>query len=316
MEIQAIIDALAHTDSEFPRQALQAAIAQQPEITPHLLEMLERAITNPEAAIASGSWDYGYAIFLLAQFRETRACPLIVKLASFPSDTLNRMLGDSITEDLHNILASVSGGDTRLIKSLIENPNADEFARSAAIESLLALVVEKLISRDEVIDYFRTLFNGGLEKKESFVWDGLIASATDLYPEELYEDIKKALLKGFANERIQDLDYVDQKIREGKEAVLAQLPERFHFIENFIEDMESWAWYQDEDIYQPVTEDSMASAWGATLLNLKEAVPDLFNRRREGSKADMPYIAPKKVGRNEPCPCGSGKKYKKCCGAA
>jgi uncharacterized protein len=23
-----------------------------------------------------------------------------------------------------------------------------------------------------------------------------------------------------------------------------------------------------------------------------------------------------KVGRNEPCPCGSGKKYKKCCGEA
>jgi len=25
-------------------------------------------------------------------------------------------------------------------------------------------------------------------------------------------------------------------------------------------------------------------------------------------------ISEKKVGRNEPCPCGSGKKYKKCCG--
>ena len=23
---------------------------------------------------------------------------------------------------------------------------------------------------------------------------------------------------------------------------------------------------------------------------------------------------PVKVGRNDPCPCGSGKKYKKCCG--
>ena len=22
----------------------------------------------------------------------------------------------------------------------------------------------------------------------------------------------------------------------------------------------------------------------------------------------------KKIGRNEPCPCGSGKKYKRCCG--
>ena len=27
-----------------------------------------------------------------------------------------------------------------------------------------------------------------------------------------------------------------------------------------------------------------------------------------------PQIAEKKVGRNAPCPCGSGKKYKKCCG--
>lgn len=28
----------------------------------------------------------------------------------------------------------------------------------------------------------------------------------------------------------------------------------------------------------------------------------------------QPVTAEKKVGRNEPCPCGSGKKYKKCCG--
>ena len=27
-----------------------------------------------------------------------------------------------------------------------------------------------------------------------------------------------------------------------------------------------------------------------------------------------PKIAEKKVERNEPCPCGSGKKFKKCCG--
>jgi len=25
-------------------------------------------------------------------------------------------------------------------------------------------------------------------------------------------------------------------------------------------------------------------------------------------------IGKKKIGRNDPCPCGSGKKYKKCCG--
>ncbi len=31
---------------------------------------------------------------------------------------------------------------------------------------------------------------------------------------------------------------------------------------------------------------------------------------------DKPYKRESpKVGRNDPCPCGSGKKYKKCCGA-
>jgi SEC-C motif-containing protein len=29
-----------------------------------------------------------------------------------------------------------------------------------------------------------------------------------------------------------------------------------------------------------------------------------------------PVVLGKQTGRNDPCPCGSGKKYKKCCGAA
>ena len=29
---------------------------------------------------------------------------------------------------------------------------------------------------------------------------------------------------------------------------------------------------------------------------------------------EYPDVVSKKVGRNDPCPCQSGKKYKKCCG--
>ena len=35
----------------------------------------------------------------------------------------------------------------------------------------------------------------------------------------------------------------------------------------------------------------------------------------ETTTAQRPVIAQHKAGRNDPCPCGSGKKYKKCCGA-
>lgn len=34
----------------------------------------------------------------------------------------------------------------------------------------------------------------------------------------------------------------------------------------------------------------------------------------DGSEPKQPVVNGKKVGRNDPCPCGSGKKYKKCCG--
>ncbi len=39
-----------------------------------------------------------------------------------------------------------------------------------------------------------------------------------------------------------------------------------------------------------------------------------MNRGEEGTKPRPVRRKEKKVGRNEPCPCGSGKKYKKCCG--
>jgi preprotein translocase subunit SecA len=35
----------------------------------------------------------------------------------------------------------------------------------------------------------------------------------------------------------------------------------------------------------------------------------------EASAPRQPVLVKEKVGRNDPCPCGSGKKYKKCCGA-
>jgi uncharacterized protein YecA (UPF0149 family) len=36
---------------------------------------------------------------------------------------------------------------------------------------------------------------------------------------------------------------------------------------------------------------------------------------REREQTPGPRTAPGKVGRNDPCPCGSGLKFKKCCAA-
>ena len=58
----------------------------------------------------------------------------------------------------------------------------------------------------------------------------------------------------------------------------------------------------------------------------KSMAQDTFNSARKNEVQDTcqdasccppknPYLREiPKVGRNEPCPCGNGKKFKKCCG--
>jgi preprotein translocase subunit SecA len=46
----------------------------------------------------------------------------------------------------------------------------------------------------------------------------------------------------------------------------------------------------------------------------REQVAKPMDTGSDGSLAKQPKKAKKEPGRNDPCPCGSGKKYKHCCG--
>src|SRR5271165_4552175 len=68
----------------------------------------------------------------------------------------------------------------------------------------------------------------------------------------------------------------------------------------------------------PITPDKREQVIAFMAAGLMNAY-EYFRKEREG---DLGVDAPEsrrnasKVGRNDPCPCGSGKKYKKCCGGA
>ena len=51
---------------------------------------------------------------------------------------------------------------------------------------------------------------------------------------------------------------------------------------------------------------------GILMSELSEKVK--MDMLRQLSQIEGKNTTQKKVGRNDPCPCGSGKKYKKCCG--
>ena len=46
---------------------------------------------------------------------------------------------------------------------------------------------------------------------------------------------------------------------------------------------------------------------------LKEELKDDVLKILKNYKRKIPELPKFKIGRNDPCPCGSGRKYKKCC---
>jgi preprotein translocase subunit SecA len=74
-----------------------------------------------------------------------------------------------------------------------------------------------------------------------------------------------------------------------------------------------------ELLAEDVKEAAMTAETASTIIKPTEVVIEAFdaavNGRRPGQQQGT-IVANDKVGRNEPCPCGSGKKYKKCHGVA
>ncbi len=280
MNIQQILKELEVNTGIFPRQAVEEAISKREQITPELLRILERAEQNVEELWEREDYmAHIYAMFLLAQFRERRAYPLIVKFFSIPGEITLDLTGDVVTEDLARILASVSDGDISLMTSLVENEQANEYVRDAALEGLVTLVARGVRSRDEIMAYFQSLFREKLTREYSHIWNGLISSCTHLYPEEVLEDIKQAFEDDLVDEWYIDLEFVEEVLARGKDKVLEELrtDRRYWFIRDTVSEMEWWASFEPSPL-------------------------------RPAVRAD------RKVGRNDPCPCGSGKKYKRCCG--
>ncbi len=301
MEITEILYQFERATGRFARTAVEAAVARREEITPELLRVLEDTVDRAAELDAEGGYmAHLYAMFLLAQFRETRAYPLVVRFALLPGDLLDSLCGDFITEDLGQVLASVCGGELQGIQSVIENVDADEWARGAALSSLVTLVAAGKKSRDEMVSYFASLFRGKLERQCSHVWDTLASYSSDLYPMELLDDIERAYEDGLVDPGYIGFDEIKRDLAMGKDQVLARLADDPHrrLVEDTVKEMGWWACFRDDSLTQ-----------------VKSAGP-------ASAKADPQYVAASpqirstkpKTGRNEPCPCGSGKKYKKCCG--
>lgn len=288
------------TDS-FPKGAIQEVIARKEEMIPLLLGVLESALADPKG-FSSGPklMHCTYAAFLLAQFRETRAYRPLIALLNLQENIPSDLFGDSIAEGMSNIIASVYDGDDQPLRKLIENTSANEFSRAcAALKSYPALVHHGMLPRESVEDYFRELFEGKLERNFDHVWNNLCSLCGDLGFASLLPHVRKAFKEGLCDMFFDNLAHIERRAKAGGNG---DGPKDWPLVDDAVSIMERWVCFDQKPPHQPTnhTQDDLSNLFETREFSPRPTVP--------------PPVKYPGVKRNDPCPCASGRKFKKCCG--
>lgn len=299
--IDDIVDDLRYLTIGFPEAAMENALNMQVEMTPILLNFLDEVIHHYES-IETYYFGHLHALYLLSKFREKQAFYRVITIMSFPNEWPENILGDTITEDLHKIVASLYNGDLESIHAIIENTGINTWSRNAALKTLLVLVKEKILERSEVILYFKNLFNHPSFSDDYMATTHLINVSCDLYPDELQDQIKIAFDRGMVDEYSVDIKWVKSVLSKTKDVALTEFLTNEHYgliDDKVIGKMKHWACFS-ETIEKKVESELR--------------YPQLDSTHHHDQSQISQYLRNSpKIGRNDSCSCNSGKKYKKCC---
>ncbi|MBV8466842.1 MAG: DUF1186 domain-containing protein [Burkholderiales bacterium] len=295
--------ALSHYDDEFPREAIEGALA-HPEIAAQpLLDELDACASNPAKRCddEEGWMLHLYAIYFLASWRDARAFAPLLRIARLKESVLETLLGDHLTEGLPRALAATCPADGEgELQALASDRKAYFWARSAALRAQALRALEGDMPRAALLAWLKE--EG--EREADRMVDGNLQPETG-----------------------EDTDYLSELVVTMQEIGASELSDLV--AQWFDDDLISQEMASKADTLALLARDwvacqaeELAHGWGYPRDTVAELGrwacfhPDEDDDEEDDGPPQEPFVreAPK-VGRNDPCPCGSGKKYKKCCGA-
>jgi uncharacterized protein len=291
MDVPAIIDGLAHAEG-LPAEAIRAPRAQREAVAPALIDLIERYLDGDEAAMMQEPALF-WAFHLLGEWRESAAYRPLARLLALEEGELGEVLGEANTETVHRVMAVLFDGDPQPLYEVIEAERADPFVRSRMLETLAMLALTGVLCRDEVARYLRTAFDRLRQQDADFVWFGWLSAIAALRLTDLSDLVREAFERGLIDAldmRFADFETDFRYACDHPEAPWdSPLTDEFAPFGDTLEEFASW--HLGAGRSEDLDED-----WA----------PDY--------RIPAPAVNPwKGVGRNDPCPCGSGKKFKRCC---
>ncbi len=304
-ELAWIIDGLKHKFQEpLPSDAVAEARRHRDEIVPYLIQCLAASV----AAAENGDEDDSPSLIslcLLIEFRAAEAWPVIKKMLVLPGDKPFDVVGDGIHEFVSTAVALFAMDQLDELAELCLDRSVNEYCRFSIAKGVIEAFARDSISRETMIDFVRNVLENA--DSQDYEFRGLlIGELLDVPCDELRELIDSAFDNGLVDEFIVSKQCVAKAFDSGASRFQRYVKE-LQAIENLADTLRHWA------SFQPPSSRVHVSHQHTNPIPRPNSAPRFASSNLDISIPEPIVEAEPRVGRNSPCPCGSGKKYKKCC---
>ena len=292
------IMAALEVNGPLPREALEAAGQSRDAMVPVFLDYVGR-LQSAKIDDLEGMNAFVFIFFLLAEWRETRAYRPLATLLRRDPEFLDALLGDQITEASARVMAGVFDGDLQPLFDIALDDDADGFVRGEMFDTLAIVALEDPELRPRITAFLVDFFDltGRVTGEE--IWWAWAECIAALGLADMQPSVRAVFDKGLITPDHSRIEDFTQRLQE---TVDAGRPEWFTglssntLITDTIAELERWYYFNPE---------YLAKKAAGRLNVLSSLMP------RSGDPFTSVFTG--KTGRNDPCPCGSGKKFKKCC---
>ncbi|MFT4871725.1 MAG: hypothetical protein ACI9F1_002509 [Colwellia sp.] len=302
--------------NELPIDALEVVKENWPEFYPELVRLIDQfvaedtSLTNEQQAILF------FGTLLLAELKYSPALEKCLQLFA-RSDTfltpLEAVFGDALTELTPTLFYNVVDGNTQALCNYIVDSHQAMYCKASAIEAVFAQyeagIIDQFILSTHVTRWL-TVFTTLPSSTNSF----LISALADYCIEYELDDFKSQFISLCDKDLFDEDRFKQAEVKVWNRAGTPKLieSEMIQTQFNVVSTLSAWAddYSEDEKLDNISNEDfddfDSLMGEGGLLANILYDENTILEN-------SVPVSSLPAAGRNDACPCGSGKKYKKCC---
>lgn len=293
-EVQGVIDKMKENRCPTP-EAIQVLLQQREAAVLALRDLLEETLRHhrPPAIQSDASM---HAIFLLAALEAPEGLDPLLRILRRPQDFVEEFFGDILTECLSWAVARLARNHPEALLGLIRDCSPDHFVRDTVLKGFVAQAILWPDRRPRIVQELDKLLEEAAQGSDP-LWNALlIGSVVSLASPELRGKVNVL----FDHQEV-DLTFISSDdVDRAYNRPASQHVETLDVFNLYRQYRWMLGWNDPE-----VTAEREAR-------EQKEELADEGGMAEE-TAAIPPAFSSVKIGRNQPCPCAGGSKYKKCC---